>query len=103
MSVNFINFNFSVHGELNLKSTTITENSCSLIVKTIKCKPIIKVLNLSDCLLPPAGLKNFLDLVNKVTSLKKLYLKGNQIGNQLTLYISKILLNNTNITEYVNL
>jgi len=56
-------------------------------------------LNLSDCLLPPGGLKNFLDLANKLTNLKKLYLKGNKIGNKLTLYISKILLNNTNITE----
>jgi len=60
------------------------------------------MLNLSDCLLPAGGLKTFLDLVNKLTNLKKLNLKGNQIGNKLTVYISKILLNNTNITEYVN-
>jgi len=59
------------------------------------------VLNLSDCLLPEGGLKKFLDLANKLKNLKKLCLKGNQIGNKLTLYISKLLLNNNNITEYV--
>ncbi|KAL4097405.1 hypothetical protein QTP88_022191 [Uroleucon formosanum] len=92
-------YNASVYGELNLKSTTLTENSCSLIAETIKCEPTIKIFNLSDCLLPVGGLKIFLDLVNKLTNLKILNLKGNQIGNKLTVYISKILLNNTNITE----
>ncbi|XP_025202725.1 leucine-rich repeat-containing protein 45-like, partial [Melanaphis sacchari] len=92
-------YNASVYGEFNLKSTTITEHSCSLIAETLKYEPTINILNLSDCLLPADGLKNFLNLVNYLTNLKILNLKGNQIGNNLTTYISKTLLNNTNITE----
>lgn len=92
---------FSINGELNLKSSTLTDNACLLIAKTLKCEPTIKVLNLSDCLLPADGLKNILDVVNQLTNLKRLNLKGNQIGNNLTTCISKILLNSPNITEYV--
>jgi len=97
----FNNFDFSVYGELNLKSTTITKHSCSLIAKTLKYASTINILNLSDCLLPVNGLKDILNSVNYLTNLKILNLKGNQIGNTLTTYISKILLNNNNITEYV--
>ncbi|XP_060840140.1 leucine-rich repeat-containing protein 45-like isoform X2 [Rhopalosiphum padi] len=92
-------YNASVYGELNLKSTTITKHSCSLIAKTLKYASTINILNLSDCLLPVNGLKDILNSVNYLTNLKILNLKGNQIGNTLTTYISKILLNNNNITE----
>lgn len=101
MLVYFINFDFSIYGEFNLKSTTVTERSCSLIAETFKYEPTISILNLSDCILPPNGLKTFLNLVNYLTNLKILNLKGNQIGSDLTIYISNILSNNTNITEYV--
>jgi len=67
-----------------------------LIAETLKCEPTITSLNLSDCFLPVDGIKNILDLVNQLTNLK-----GNNIGNNLTIYISKLLLNNFNITEYV--
>ncbi|XP_050057603.1 leucine-rich repeat-containing protein 45-like isoform X2 [Aphis gossypii] len=91
--------NASIYGEFNLKSTTVTEHSCLLIAETFKHEPTINILNLSDCILPPNGLKTFLNLVNYLTNLKILNLKGNQIGSDLTLYISNILSNNTNITE----
>lgn len=99
--VYFINFDFSIYGEFNLKSTTVTEYSCLLIAETFKYEPTINILNLSDCILPPNGLKTFLNLVNFLTNLKILNLKGNRIGSDLTICISNILSNNTNITEYV--
>ncbi|KAF0751595.1 girdin-like [Aphis craccivora] len=91
--------NASIYGEFNLKSTTVTEHSCLLIAETFKYEPTINILNLSDCILPPNGLKTFLNLVNFLTNLKILNLKGNRIGSDLTICISNILSNNTNITE----
>lgn len=69
----------------------------------MKIIPTIKILNLSDCLLSFNSLKSFLDVVNQLENLSVLNLKGNGIGNYQTTYISKILLNNTSITEYVNI
>lgn len=94
-------FDFSLYDELDLRSTEITDTSCSLIVETIKLMPTIRILNLSDCLLTTKSLKIFLDVVNQLENLSQLNLKGNNIGNHFTTYISKILLNNSCITEYV--
>lgn len=69
-------------------------------MKTLKHMPTLKLLNLSDCLLSFNGLKNILDVVNQLEYLSCLNLKGNQIGNNSTIYISKIILTNTSITEY---
>lgn len=82
-------------------NTTISETSCTLIAETLKLVPKIKILDLSDCLLSIDSLKIFLDVVNELDKLLLLNLKGNQIGKNITNYISKILLNNHSITEYV--
>lgn len=87
-------------GELNLSNITITDTSSMLIAKTLKLVPIITILNLSNCLLSYNGLKNFLDVINQLKQLSQLNLKRNQIENNQTLYISKILFNNnSSITE----
>lgn len=72
-----------------------------MIAETLKLIPTIKILNLSDCLLSVDGLKIFLDVVNELNNLSLLNLKGNQIGKHITHYISKILLYNRSIIEYV--
>lgn len=91
---------FSKNGELYLRCTTITDANCFLISKTLKHMPTLNHLNLSDCLLSFNGLKIFLDVVNQLENVSHLNLKGNQIGNKSTIYISTILLNNLSITEY---
>lgn len=88
-------------GELNLKRTTISNTSCSLVAETLKRVRTIKILNLADCLLKFDGLKYFLDVVNQQKSLSLLNLKGNKIGNNITLYVANIMLTNYSITEYV--
>lgn len=88
------------YGELNLSKTKITETSFFCITETLRLVHTIKILNLSDCLLSFNGLKNFLDVLNEFENLSQLNLKGNKIENHVTAYISKILFNNTNITEY---
>lgn len=101
LNVHLTKFCFSEHGELNLGNFTISENSCSMIAETLKLIPIIKTLNLSDCLLSVDCLKIFLDVVNVLNKLSLLNLKGNQVGKHITNYISKILLYNRSIIEYV--
>lgn len=90
-----------MYDELDLRSTGITDTSCSLIAETLKLVPTIKIWNLSDCLLTTKSLKIFLDVMNKLEKLSQLNLKGNHIGNHFTTHISKILLNNSCIAEYV--
>lgn len=84
-----------------MRNTTISETSCSLIAETLRLAPIITTLNLSDCLLSADGLKILLDVVNELDNLSLLNLKGNQLGKNITNYISKILFHNYSITEYV--
>lgn len=74
---------------------------CFWIAETLKLMPIIKVLNLTDCLLSFEGFKYFMDIINQLKDLSLLNLKGNQIENEKTNYISKSLLNNSSITKYV--
>lgn len=89
-----------MNGELHLRFIMMTDVNCLLIATILKCKPIINVLNLSDCFLSLDGLKNILDVVNKLEHLSHLNLKGNQIGNDHLFHIAKILLNNYSITKY---
>lgn len=87
--------------ELNLENITISNIHCSLIAETLKRVPIIKVLNLTDCLLSLKGLISFMDVINQLKDLSLLNLKGNQIENEKTNYISKSLMNNSSIIKYV--
>jgi len=85
---------------LNLSNTKITETSFLCITDTLRQARTIRILNLSNCLFSFNGLKKFLDVLNELDNLSQLNLKGNRIENNVTAYISQILLNNTNITEY---
>lgn len=84
-----------------MSNTEITDTSSWLIAETLKIVPNIKTLNLSDCSLSFDSLKNFLNVVNRLKQLTHLNLKGNLIENNSILYISKILLDNLSIIEYV--
>lgn len=83
-----------------MRCTTITDTNCLLISKTLKHMPTLNHLNLSDCMLSFNGLNIFLDVMNQLENVSHLNLKGNQIGNNSTINISKMLSNNLSITEY---
>lgn len=101
MKCNRLNPYFSANGELDFTCKSLSDTDCSLVAETLKRVRTIRTLNLADCLLPFDCLKYFLDVVNELENLSLLNLKGNQIGNSITLYLSKIILMNHSITEYV--
>jgi len=78
----------------------MSDTTCALVAEVLRRVRMIRTLNLADCLLTFDGLKYFLDVANELKNLSLLNLKGNQIGNNKTLYVSKMISFNRSITEY---
>ncbi|XP_011498329.1 PREDICTED: leucine-rich repeat-containing protein 45-like [Ceratosolen solmsi marchali] len=84
-------------GELQLAHTSIIASLCKIIGQVLSSSPIIKLVNLSDCMLIPKGSSYILKALFEGSSVSSLYLKGNNINGPLVEQLGEMLIHNNTL------
>lgn len=83
---------------LDLHTTSLKNNLVSPIFNSLILNSTLKELNLASTDIDEAILPDILNCLKKNTTLKSLSLSGNNLGSNADLYISEIILYNSNLT-----
>ncbi|GFG31367.1 hypothetical protein Cfor_06093, partial [Coptotermes formosanus] len=84
-------------GELNLSRKTLSAWTWESLGRIISSSANIRVLNLSDCLIPPRGLTALLAYLNRDCGVESLILRGNAIQTTNVAYLGTMLRQNCSL------
>lgn len=93
----FLFIGFSETGELNLPRKTLSAWVWESLGGIITSSVTIRVLNFSDCLIPPRGLTALLAYLSRDCSVESLILRGNAIQTTNVAYLGTVLRQNCNL------